>query len=187
MKLFLLVIGGKTKNSNIELHDVRWAAGNKVEHTFPILKDQWFGHLRGLHLDCYMEIKYVGGFKVLLEEKKDKELNKVVTKNAIHNKPENLWLINAGGYSKICFTELHELGLYIAKSKSIAIAKAKNELLAKSEDMHIDNVHLIDNVEGISLSEDSTVSNKYKVKLETDPLERDQKLVPDWYGYNRIE
>jgi hypothetical protein len=31
--LFLVVLGGRSKKPNVELHDVRWVVGSKIEDT----------------------------------------------------------------------------------------------------------------------------------------------------------
>ena len=41
--LYLVVLGGRVKKANIELHDVRWVVGSKIEDTFDILRNDWFG------------------------------------------------------------------------------------------------------------------------------------------------
>ena len=64
--LYLVVLGGRAKKANIELHDVRWVIGSKIEDTFDTLRNDWFGSPRGLHIDSYKKIKYVDGFKINL-------------------------------------------------------------------------------------------------------------------------
>ena len=32
--LFLVVLGGRAKKANVELHDVRWVIGSKIEDTY---------------------------------------------------------------------------------------------------------------------------------------------------------
>ena len=49
--LFLVVLGGKAKKANIELHDVRWVAGSKIEDTYEVIRKDWFGTYEGLHID----------------------------------------------------------------------------------------------------------------------------------------
>ena len=56
--LYLVVLGGKAKKANIELHDVRWVVGSKIEDTFDTLRKDWFGSPKGLHIDSYKKIKY---------------------------------------------------------------------------------------------------------------------------------
>ena len=48
--LFLVVVGGRSPKSNIELHDVRWVIGSKIEDTFDQLRNDWFGSYNGLHI-----------------------------------------------------------------------------------------------------------------------------------------
>ena len=62
--LYLVVLGGRTKESNIELHDVRWVVGYSIEETIPTLKSEWFGKSKGLHIDSYIAIKYVDGYEI---------------------------------------------------------------------------------------------------------------------------
>ena len=52
--LYLVVIGGRIPKANIELHDVRWVVGQKIEDTFDELKNSWFGSLDGLTLSPYL-------------------------------------------------------------------------------------------------------------------------------------
>ena len=78
--LYLVVLGGRAKKANIELHDVRWVAGSKIEDTFDTLRDDWFGSQRGLHIDSYKKIKYVGGYKINLinfENDKTKKMRRL--------------------------------------------------------------------------------------------------------------
>ena len=51
--LYLVVLGGKAKRANIELHDVSWVVGSKIEDTFDFLRNDWFGSSKGLHIDSY--------------------------------------------------------------------------------------------------------------------------------------
>ena len=41
--LYLVLLGGKAKKANIELHDVRWVIGSKIEDTYDTLRKDWFG------------------------------------------------------------------------------------------------------------------------------------------------
>ena len=55
--LYLVVLGGRAKKANIELHDVRWVVGTKIEDTYDTLRNDWFGSKEGLHIDSYKKIK----------------------------------------------------------------------------------------------------------------------------------
>ena len=64
--LYLVVLGGRAEKANIELHDVRWVVGSKIEDTFDTLRNDWFGASKGLHIDSYKKIQYVDGYKINL-------------------------------------------------------------------------------------------------------------------------
>ena len=51
--LFLVVLGGRAEKANVELHDVRWVLGTRIEDTYDVLRNDWFGTLEGLHIDSY--------------------------------------------------------------------------------------------------------------------------------------
>ena len=64
--LYLVLLGGKAEKANIEVHDVRWVVGSKIEDTFDTLRKNWFGSLEGLHIDSYKKINYIDGYKINL-------------------------------------------------------------------------------------------------------------------------
>ena len=66
--LFLVVLGGRANKAIIELHDVRWVVGSKIEDTYNVLRSDWFGSMQGLHIDSYKKIKYVDGYKINLKK-----------------------------------------------------------------------------------------------------------------------
>ena len=72
--LFLVVLGGRAKKANVELHDVRWVVGSKIEDTFDVLRKDWFGTFDGLHIDSYKKINYVDGYKINLKNIENKKL-----------------------------------------------------------------------------------------------------------------
>ena len=49
--LYLVVLGGRAKKANIELHDVRWVVGSKIEYKYDTLRKVWFGSPKDLHTD----------------------------------------------------------------------------------------------------------------------------------------
>ena len=42
--LFLVVLGRRVKKANVELHDLRWVVGLRIEDTFDELRNYWFGN-----------------------------------------------------------------------------------------------------------------------------------------------
>ena len=72
--LFLVVLGGRAKKANVELHDVRWVVGSKIEDTYDALRRNWFGTSEGLHIDSYKKIKYVDGYKITIKNTENKKI-----------------------------------------------------------------------------------------------------------------
>ena len=60
------MLGGRAEKANIELHDVRWVVGSKIEDTLDTLRKDWFGSSKGLHIDTYKKIQYIDGYKINL-------------------------------------------------------------------------------------------------------------------------
>ena len=126
--LFLVVLGGRAKKANVELHDVRWVIGSKIEDTYNSLRRDWFGMREGLHIDSFKKINYVDGYKINLKNIENKKLkNNEISNEKITKK--NLWFVNIGGYDPSSMQEKHEFGLVVAKSSLDAKNKAKSNWL----------------------------------------------------------
>ena len=68
MKLFVIYVGGKTHNSYIEVHDMRFGVGNVLQDCYEDIKKQWWGTEASLHVDCWAELHYADGFDIELKE-----------------------------------------------------------------------------------------------------------------------
>ena len=71
IKLFAVYLGGRADGCNTELHDVVFTCGNKIEDTYLDLLSKWFGNSDRLHIDSWVEIDHVDGYKVSLSSKKN--------------------------------------------------------------------------------------------------------------------
>ena len=78
MFLYLVVLGGRAKKANIELHDVRWVVGSEIEDTFDALRKNWFGSPKGLHIDSYKKIRSIHGYKINLKYSENKKITKII-------------------------------------------------------------------------------------------------------------
>lgn len=116
-KLFAVYLGGRADRCNIELHDVVFVVGFSIEETYPLLAKKWFGNLQGFHIDSYVELQNIDGYKI--------ELNKDVPKE---DSSKKLYFINLGAYKPGEFTEYHQSAFYVADSSPDAIRRAKSEL-----------------------------------------------------------
>ena len=182
LSLFIVVLGGRSSKSNIEINDVRWVIGESIEDTFPELRKQWLGIKNGLHIDSYKRIKYVDGYKI--------EISKSNTENSINSQDEedkSLWFINLGGYDQNKMYEEHEFTLVVAKRAIDAKNKARKNWESNLINKHNDNYSGIKNFEQVDDIYSIQKIKNWEIKLINDPDKRSQKLVPDWNGYMRID
>ena len=184
--LFLVVLGGRAKKAHVELHDVRWVVGARIEDTYDVLRRDWFGVLKGLHIDSYKKINSVDGYKITLKNIGDKKIKK--NKSFIeNNKKKNLWFVNIGGYDPSSMQEMHEFGLVVASSSLEAKTKAKSKWLNGFKKKHKDDISSLENL--ISLDDCELIKKidqwEIELLLEDDCVE--ETNYPDWYGYKKID
>ena len=183
LSLFIVVLGGRSFKSNIEMHDVRWVLGESIEDTFPELRRQWLGKRNGLHIDSYKRIKYVDGYKIAVSKS-----NKNDSMNPKEEKEEELlWFINLGGYDPKKMYEEHEFTLVVAKKAIDAKKQAKRNWQSNLKCKHNDDYSGISNFEEVDDIHSIKKINNWEIKLIYDPEERSEKLIPDWFGYMRID
>jgi hypothetical protein len=161
MKLFMFVIGGDCRNSNVELHDVRFAVGRNVEDCYPELRRQWWGEPQSLHLDAWMEVTQADGYDIALSDMPA---------------PDNdakLFFINLGGYDPTQFGELHKNLLLVASNRDMAKARALTRV-TEWQTPHKDAIFELD--KALDLSEDLA---RHGVHLHFRPAsrEKEQKFV----------
>jgi len=183
--LYLVVLGGRARKANVELHDVRWVVGSKIEDTYDTLRKQWFGSPKGLHIDSYKRIKYIDGYKInLINFEKDKLGKKKLVKNKAK---KNLWFVNIGGYSPISMQEKHEFGLVAARSKLEAKNIAKSKWLIGCKKKHKDDIA---SLEMLLCCDDCKLIkkiSKWEIELIPENNFIEENKYPDWYGYKKID
>ena len=184
--LFLVVLGGRADKANVELHDVRWVVGSKIEDTFNVLRKNWFGSIDGLHIDSYKKIEYIDGYKIYL---KNFEKNKIKNKQSVNqmNPKKNLWFVNIGGYDPSSMQEKHEFGLVVASSSLEAKNKAKSKWLSGCRKKHKDDIASLNKL--ISCDDCQLIKNigSWEIELILENNLVEETNYPDWYGYKRID
>ena len=184
--LFLVVVGGRSPKANIELHDVRWVIGTKIEDTFDQLRNDWFGSNTGFHIDSYKKIDSIDGYKINLINKENNEpKNKILKKEKISNK--KLWFVNIGGYDPSSMQEKHEFGFVVASSSSEAKNKAKSKWLIDSQKKHIDDIYTVKSFTDVDECEVIKNINNWEIELIPNDKHLEEKNIPDWFGYMRID
>jgi len=184
--LYLVVLGGRAEKANIELHDVRWVVGSKIEDTYDLLRRDWFGTFDGLHIDSYKKINYVDGYKINLKEIENEKLKK--NKFIKGNIPQqNLWFVNIGGYDPSSMQEKHEFGLVVAKNSFEAKNKAKSKWLNGLKKKHKDDITLLKNLSTLDDCEPIKTIANWEIELIMENKFDEETHFPDWYGYRRID
>jgi len=184
--LYLVVLGGRAEKANIELHNVRWVVGSKIEETYDTLKKDWFGSPKGLHIDSYKKIKYIDGYKInLMYFEKDKIDKKQLVKK---NKAKKyLWFVNIGGYNPASMQEKHEFGLVIASTKLEAINIAKSKWLIGCKKKHKDDLASLEMIISCDDCEQIKKIGNWQIVLTPDNNFIQENNYPDWYGYQKID
>ena len=95
MKLFAVYLGGRAPKCNTELHDVVFVVGERIEDTYAQLLELWFGSRKGLHIDSWLALEVIDGYRVSLSRTPP-------------NTDEKLFFVNLGAYADGQFTEIHE-------------------------------------------------------------------------------
>jgi len=184
--LFLVVLGGRAKKANVELHDVRWVVGSKIEDTYDALRRNWFGTSEGLHIDSYKKIKYVDGYKITLKNTENKKLKTKKFSNR-NNPKKNLWFVNIGGYDSSSMQEKHEFGLVVASSKLEAKNIAKSKWLIGCKKKHKDDISSLEMLKNCDDCQLIKKISNWEIELILDNNFLEETNYPDWYGYKRID
>ncbi len=148
--LFAVCLGGRARGCNVELHDVVFAVGRCPEDLHGQLLDRWFGQPEGLHLDAWVRLDRVPGYRVALG------------KSPQAGGPK-LYFVNIGGYARGEFGERHAYGFYAGSGKSEVKAKARRELLEGKLSVHRDDLFDIDEVIEVEAGQD------WHIQLHADP------------------
>ncbi len=182
--LFLVVLGGKTTKANVELHDVRWVIGSKIEDTFDVLRSEWFGSLEGLHIDSYKKIQHVDGHKINLRKTEIKKKNDFLPRKIFK---KNLWFVNIGGYHPSSMQEQHEFGLVVASSSTEAKNIAKSKWLCGFLKKHKDDISSLKKL--ITLDDCELIKRigTWEIELTKENNLFEEDNSPDWFGYKRID
>lgn len=130
-RLFAVYLGGRAPRGNTELHDVVFVVGEAIETCYERLMDKWFGDPLRLHIDSWIELQVVDGYRISLQPHPPAQDKK-------------LYFINLGAYLPGQFTEVHANAFVIAASETEVKRRAKSELLRGAQSVHTDDLYDID-------------------------------------------
>ena len=183
--LYLVVLGGKAEKANIELHDVRWVVGSRIEDTYDSLRNNWFGTSKGLHIDSYKKIQYIDSHKINLINIEKHKIEKRQLK--INKAKKYLWFVNLGGYNPTSMQEKHEFGLVVASNKLEAKNIAKSKWLIGCKKKHKDDLASLEMLISCDDCEQIKKIGNWEIELTPDNNFIQENNYPDWYGYQKID
>ncbi|WP_420238968.1 DUF1543 domain-containing protein [Telmatobacter bradus] len=124
--LFVVLLGGAHPKANIELHDIAFALGDSLVETYDQLRAAWFASPRHVHIDGWMEVEGVDGYRIEWR-----------SETAPTDEPR-LYFVHLGGYESGFFGEAHEHLLVAALNATEAKQKAKAKLSKPWQSPHTD-------------------------------------------------
>lgn len=130
--LYVVMLGGKHPAAKIEVHDVVFALGESLADCYPQLRANWFGQASGLHIDSWMAVDGVDGYKLEWSNQ------------APGASDLKLYFINLGGYQTGLFGEEHRYLLVVAKDIASAKALGKQQIMNIWDKPHTDNIIDVD-------------------------------------------
>jgi len=154
-KLFMLLLGSKAPNRNVEQHDYFFGIGDSIKELVPQIKTFWPEAGNSIHIDGWREVNKVDGFGI-----------KVVPRNTAT--PESiqpshkLFFINLGGYQTGKLQEQHYVVLSVQEDRAQAVQDAKKTVFYKTNSIKGANSH-IDEKYGID------VDDIYRIEDILDP------------------
>ena len=131
-KLFAVYLGGRAPRANTELHDMIFAAGTRIEDCYEQILEQWFGTPGRVHIDSFLELDVVDGWRI--------ELTRTPS-----GQKEKLFFVNLGAYNGSDFTELHAVSFHVAEAEPQAKAAAMaRHFTAGESEPHKDDLLEVD-------------------------------------------
>jgi len=149
--LYVVMLGGRHPRASIEVHDVVFAQADALEHTYAQLRNAWFGSPSGLHIDSWLEVHGVDGYRIEF------------TQAAPQPGAMRLFFLNLGGYERQVFGEAHRYLLVAATDKAAAKQLGKQRMAAGWLKPHTDAVLDVDDCLPIDL-----VAGRYVQLVEGD-------------------
>ena len=130
--LYVVMLGGRHPRASIEVHDVLFAQADSLEHTYPQLRADWFGSPKGLHIDSWLEVDGVEGYRIEFSQA------------APAPGAMRLFFLNLGGYERQVFGEAHRYLLVVAPDKATAKQLGRQRMGAGWLKPHTDAVLDVD-------------------------------------------
>ncbi|MET3114976.1 LysM repeat protein [Pedobacter sp. CG_S7] len=138
-KLFMLLLGSKAPNRNVEQHDFFFGIANTLKELVPLIKEFWPEAGSSIHIDGWREVNVIDGYRINVVLKEANDIPSL----------KKIFFINLGGYQYNKLEEQHYTILTVQEDQAQAVKKAKetvffNSINIKDTHSHIDDKYGID-------------------------------------------
>lgn len=183
-KLFMILLGSKAPNRNIEQHDFFFGIAGSLKELVPAIRNFWPEAGNSIHLDGWREVNQVDGYEVRVVLKQEASLAS----------SKKLFFINLGGYQPGTLEEQHYTVLSVHEQHAEAIQHAKKTIFFKTNTFkgagsHIDEKYGID-VDDIYRIEDILAPEfkaKYHLQLSPATELRDDTIHLGYFKLDKIK
>ena len=130
--LYMVLLGGNHPMAKIEVHDVVFINCDDIHRSHDKLRELWFGDKNRVHIDSWMAVYGVDGYRVDLSS------------DPIRSDGQRLFFVNLGGYITEQLGEEHRYLLIVAENEEHAKQRAKQTVSDIWNKPHKDNLFEID-------------------------------------------
>ena len=166
LKLYMLLLGSKAPNRNVEQHDYFFGIASSLKELVPEIKAFWPEAGKSIHVDGWREVTSVDGYAVKV----------VLKENVIAPSEKKLFFINLGGYTAGKLEEQHYTVLTVQEDRALATKDAKSTVFFKTNSVKGANSH-IDEKYGIDVDDiyriEEILSPGYKDKYHIEIVAED--------------
>jgi hypothetical protein len=139
LRLFMILLGSKAPNRNVEQHDYFFGIAGSLKELVPAMRAFWPEAGNSIHIDGWREVNQVDGYQINVVSKAD----------APEGPAKKLFFINLGGYQSGKLEEQHYTVLSVHDERTQAIQESKKTVFFKTNTLkgagsHIDEKYGID-------------------------------------------
>jgi len=166
LKLYMLLLGSKAPQRNVEQHDYFFAVARSLKELVPEIRAFWPEAGNSIHLDGWREVNHVEGYRI-----------RAVLKDNVQNSTQkSLFFINLGGYQENKLEEQHYIVLTVQDDRALATQHAKKTVFFKKNSIkgansHIDEKYGIDVDDIYKIEEILSASQKERYQIIISPAE----------------
>ncbi|KLT67402.1 DUF1543 domain-containing protein [Pedobacter sp. BMA] len=182
-KLFMLLLGSKAPQRNVEQHDYFFGIAYALKDLVKEIKSFWPEAGNSIHVDGWREVNKVGNYVIRVREKNENT----------HPSLKKLFFINLGGYQSNILAEQHYIVLSVHDDRAQAVQEAKKSVFFKTNSIKGANAH-VDEKYGIDVDDiykiEDVLSAEMKARYEIEIDYNQQNDLPEdeiHLGYFKLD